>query len=129
MVIHYFSQKNEQKKLIIIFRVSIIAFLPVIFTIILSGFIDIPPFAFGAALAGLPLIPYSYFLAIGKGRLKGHMEGDVFVRDSGVSATHYTTPSTTTREREVVKVLVICPYCGAKTEQGLSKCQNCQADL
>lgn len=28
-----------------------------------------------------------------------------------------------------VKVLVICPYCGAKTEQGIMKCQNCGADL
>ena len=28
-----------------------------------------------------------------------------------------------------VKVLIICPYCGAKTEQGLLKCQNCKADL
>ena len=27
------------------------------------------------------------------------------------------------------RVLVICRFCGAKTEQGLSKCQNCQADL
>ncbi len=27
------------------------------------------------------------------------------------------------------KVLVICPYCGAKTEQGILVCQNCGADL
>lgn len=27
------------------------------------------------------------------------------------------------------KVFVICPYCGAKTEQGIMKCQNCGADL
>ncbi len=67
--------------------------------------------------------------AIGKGKLKGHMDGDVFVSSSGAASTSYTAPTTTTREREVVKVLVICPYCGAKTEQGLSKCQNCQADL
>jgi len=66
--------------------------------------------------------------AIGKGTLSGRMEGDTFVR-SAPSTTSYATPSTHTREREVVKVLVICPYCGAKTEQGLSKCQNCQADL
>jgi len=32
--------------------------------------------------------------------------------------------------REVIsKVLVICPYCGAKNEQGILKCQNCKADL
>jgi len=27
------------------------------------------------------------------------------------------------------KVFVICPYCGAKTEQGIMKCRNCGADL
>ncbi len=27
------------------------------------------------------------------------------------------------------RILVICPFCGAKTEQGLLKCQNCHADL
>lgn len=63
--------------------------------------------------------------AIGMHRLNGKMEGDTFVQTS--PPTHST--ATTTREREVVKVLVICPYCGAKTEQGLSKCSNCQADL
>jgi len=56
------------------------------------------------------------------------MEGDTFVR-SAPSTTTYSAPTTTTREREIVKVLVICPYCGAKTEQGIGKCQNCQADL
>jgi hypothetical protein len=66
--------------------------------------------------------------AIGKGKLSGRMEGGTFVR-SAPSTTSYSTPTTTTREREIVKVLVICPYCGAKTEQGIGKCQNCQADL
>jgi len=66
--------------------------------------------------------------AIGKGQLSGRMEGDTFVR-SAPSTTTYSAPTTTTREREIVKVLVICPYCGAKTEQGIGKCQNCQADL
>ncbi len=66
--------------------------------------------------------------AIGKRQLHGKMEGDTFVRS--VTPTHtYAAPATTTREREVVKVLVICPFCGAKTEQGLSKCQNCGGDL
>ena len=65
---------------------------------------------------------------IGKGRLSGKMEGDTFVR-SLPSTTAYSTPTTTTREREIVKVLVICPFCGAKTEQGIGKCQNCGADL
>ncbi|MHA1909750.1 MAG: hypothetical protein ACW98Y_20805 [Candidatus Thorarchaeota archaeon] len=63
--------------------------------------------------------------AIGKGELVGKMEGPSFVRGKPTTTT-YTEPTTT---REVVKVLVICPYCGAKTEQGLAKCQNCKADL
>ena len=66
--------------------------------------------------------------AIGKRELHGRMEGDTFHR-SAPSAPAYKAPGTTTKEREVVKVLVICPYCGAKTEQGISKCQNCKADL
>jgi len=66
--------------------------------------------------------------AIGKRELSGRMEGGTFVR-SAPSTTTYSAATTTTREREVVKVLVICPYCGAKTEQGIGKCQNCQADL
>ena len=66
--------------------------------------------------------------AIGKKHLLGKMEGDTFVRSESAQPT-YTAPGSTTREREVVKVLVICPFCGAKTEQGLSKCQNCGADL
>lgn len=28
-----------------------------------------------------------------------------------------------------VRVLVICPYCGAKTEQGITNCRNCGANL
>ena len=33
-------------------------------------------------------------------------------------------------EREVItKVLVICPYCGFKNEQGVLKCQNCSAEI
>lgn len=62
--------------------------------------------------------------AIGKHQLSGKMSGDTFMRSG--PAPSYTS---TTKEREVVKVFVICPYCGSKTEQGLSKCQNCQADL
>lgn len=41
-------------------------------------------------------------------------------------------PRPTTRpisERTVPMVLVVCPYCGAKTEQGLLKCHNCNAEL
>ncbi|MBY8998193.1 MAG: hypothetical protein KGD60_10700 [Candidatus Thorarchaeota archaeon] len=32
------------------------------------------------------------------------------------------------KQREA-KVLVICRYCGSKTEQGITKCQNCGAEL
>ena len=33
-------------------------------------------------------------------------------------------------EREIItKVLVICPYCGFKNEQGVLKCQNCSAEI
>jgi hypothetical protein len=66
--------------------------------------------------------------AIGKRQLDGRMKEDTFVRSESAAPTH-TGLSSTSREREVVKVLVICPFCGAKTEQGLSKCQNCGADL
>jgi len=56
--------------------------------------------------------------AIGKGKLSGQMVGDTFKRTGpavGVSPD--------------AKVLVICPYCGAKTEQGLAKCVKCGADI
>ncbi|MHA2356982.1 MAG: zinc-ribbon domain-containing protein [Candidatus Thorarchaeota archaeon] len=33
------------------------------------------------------------------------------------------------KERIVERVLVICPYCGHKNEQGISKCGECGADL
>lgn len=55
--------------------------------------------------------------AIGTGDLAGTLEGDTFSRVSGAVVT------------EVAKVLVVCPFCGAKTEQGLAKCQKCGADL
>ena len=45
---------------------------------------------------------------------------------------HYRAPTeSTVREREIVRdrVLVICPYCGAKNEQGVLTCHNCKADL
>ena len=35
----------------------------------------------------------------------------------------------TTRTVEHERVLVVCPYCGNKNAQGLSKCQSCNADL
>lgn len=50
---------------------------------------------------------------------------------------HYVAPPSspartdTVREREIVRdrVLVICPYCGSKNEQGVLNCQNCDAEL
>ena len=65
------------------------------------------------------------YSAIASGMIHGTIEGNSYVR----SAPQTGASRTSTREREIVKVLVICPYCGSKTEQGLSKCQNCQADL
>jgi len=65
--------------------------------------------------------------AIGKREISGRMDGDTFKRSTPGAPTAVTHSTTT--EREIVKVLVICPYCGAKTEQGLTKCQNCKADL
>lgn len=29
----------------------------------------------------------------------------------------------------VDRVFIICPYCGSKTEQGITRCQNCGAEL
>ena len=75
-----------------------------------------------------PTIRYNVFAAIGKRELHGRMEDDIFIR-SAPSAPAYKVPSATTKEKEAAKFLVICPYCGAKTERGISKCQNCQADL
>ena len=42
--------------------------------------------------------------------------------------THGSTPITPRTEVET-RYLVICPYCGAKNEQGILKCQNCSAEL
>jgi len=34
------------------------------------------------------------------------------------------------KERIVTeRVLVVCPFCGAKSEQGITMCQSCGADL
>ena len=58
--------------------------------------------------------------AIASGDLSGTLDGGTFSRVKG-------TVSTTTTETP--RVLVVCPFCGAKTEQGLAKCQKCGADL
>ena len=61
--------------------------------------------------------------ALGKKEIYGKIEGEIFIR-SAPPTTTYAAPTT-----EAARVLVICPYCGAKTEQGLTKCQKCGADL
>ena len=62
--------------------------------------------------------------ALGKKEIYGRIEGETFIRTAPPTTT-YTAPAAA----GTVKVLVICPYCGAKTEQGLTKCQKCSADL
>ncbi len=63
--------------------------------------------------------------ALGKNQLVGKMEGEFFVRGRPVTTTYTPAPM----EREIVKVLVVCPFCGAKNEQGTPRCHNCQAAL
>jgi len=45
-----------------------------------------------------------------------------------VSSSQMTHGYTTGRE-VITRVLVVCPYCGAKNEQGILKCQNCSAEI
>jgi hypothetical protein len=66
------------------------------------------------------IVSKTVYDAIGKGQLAGRMDGDTFKK---------TAPSTTAVTAPGATVLVICPYCGAKTEQGLAKCQKCGADI
>lgn len=33
------------------------------------------------------------------------------------------------REKIVERVLVVCPYCGHKNQQGLARCGECGADI
>ncbi len=60
--------------------------------------------------------------AIVSGELEGTVKGDTFTKGTPKS-------SVATVSSDTVKVLVICPYCGAKTEQGIAKCQKCGADM
>ncbi len=32
-------------------------------------------------------------------------------------------------DEKAARVFIICPFCGGKTEQGLTRCQKCGADL
>lgn len=72
--------------------------------------------------AGIPTEKISDIIydAIGSGDLNGTLEGEVFSKSK---------PSASIPTSGDAKVLVICPYCGAKTEQGFSKCQKCGADI
>ncbi len=67
--------------------------------------------------------------AIVANELEGSIEGETFTKGTPRPSVTPIGSESTTKEREVVKVLVICPYCGAKTEQGLAKCQKCGADI
>ncbi|MFW9918545.1 MAG: hypothetical protein ACFFED_03030 [Candidatus Thorarchaeota archaeon] len=71
--------------------------------------------------SGIPIDKVSGIVydAIGSGELSGTIQGDTFNNSRPAAMTHATE----------AKVLVICPYCGAKTEQGLAKCQKCGASL
>jgi hypothetical protein len=59
-------------------------------------------------------------------------------REQSIVAARYATnpqPSSqmvhgsTTGTHVETRILVICPYCGAKNEQGILRCQNCSAEL
>lgn len=62
----------------------------------------------------------TFYEGIASDDLSGTMEGDTFSRTKTAHATSVTGSA---------KVLVLCPYCAAKTEQGLPHCQKCGADL
>ncbi len=58
--------------------------------------------------------------AVQTGDLSGTIRGNVFTRGQ---------PAVIERISEQTKVLVICPACGTKNEQGLTTCQNCGASI
>ena len=58
------------------------------------------------------------------------------IRTSTVAPTAYhqssssqMTHGNTTGTQVITRVLVVCPYCGSKNEQGILKCQHCSAEL
>jgi signal transduction histidine kinase len=69
LAIHYVTQRESRGQIKIIFRFTAIAFAPIILTMIVSPFANIPSYALGASLAWLPLISFGYFYAISRGRL------------------------------------------------------------
>jgi hypothetical protein len=55
-------------------------------------------------------------------------------RQRVVKEVHYVerapeAPRVIETQRVIEKVLVVCRFCGAKNEQGLTKCKTCGADL
>ncbi|MFW9850573.1 MAG: hypothetical protein ACFFF4_15685, partial [Candidatus Thorarchaeota archaeon] len=58
--------------------------------------------------------------AVQTGDLSGTIRGDVFTRGQ---------PAVIERISEQKLVLVVCPSCGAKNEQGLTRCQKCDAPI
>ena len=58
--------------------------------------------------------------AAGEGELSGTIRGDVFTRGQ---------PAVITRTEESTIVLVVCPYCGAKNQQGMPRCHNCDSAI
>jgi signal transduction histidine kinase len=69
LIIHYRTQKQTREQIRIVLRITLLAFSPVLLTLAASFFIDVPPEAYGASVAGLPLISFGYFYAISRGRL------------------------------------------------------------
>jgi len=69
LIFHYFLQKEVRTQISIIFRVTVLAFLPIILVIFLGYFTPIPDSTQGMAVVGLPLIPFSYLYAIWRGKL------------------------------------------------------------
>jgi hypothetical protein len=99
-----------------------------------------------SARTGIPLLRVNdiLHLYIAKGKLPGSMEGHTYVRVPGMSVESGPAPISATErvpepkqqpvfqtvpERESLDGYVICPYCSAKTQAGLPKCQNCGAEL
>ena len=69
LISHYVFQKDTREQIKIIFRITLLAFIPIILTIFLSLFTSVPPYAWGASMLGFPVIPISYFFAISRGKL------------------------------------------------------------
>jgi len=71
LIIHYLTQKETREQIKIILRVTSLAFSPILLTLAVSSFIHVPGVAYGASVAGLPMISFGYFYAISRGRLGG----------------------------------------------------------